>query len=193
MSGEAEMTTTVPGGGIGWQSGSLVGSQNPANFGYRFSHVHKRYKRADGEADDAESQLPSSLVVQFQNRQGELVGDTLDIPTQSNVDAMSALIHSLLENDDDDDHTNANTPYAFYAQIQKDGLAEDVEITSTLAHFIQTHNVSTEHLLKLTYQPLAIFKVRPVTRCTDTMPGHTEAILHVSYSPDGTLLFMYSL
>jgi ribosome assembly protein 4 len=35
---------------------------------------------------------------------------------------------------------------------------------------------------------LAVFRVRPVTRCTDTLPGHTEAVLHVSYSPDGRQL-----
>lgn len=27
--------------------------------------------------------------------------------------------------------------------------------------------------------------MRPVSRCTDTLQGHTEAVLHVSFSPDG--------
>lgn len=48
--------------------------------------------------------------------------------------------------------------------------------------------VSTEAVLRVSYQPLAVFRVRPVTRCTSTMPGHTEAVLHVNYSPDGTML-----
>lgn len=48
--------------------------------------------------------------------------------------------------------------------------------------------VSTEAVLRVSYQPLAVFRVRPVTRCTSTMPGHTEAVLHVSYSPDGSML-----
>lgn len=48
--------------------------------------------------------------------------------------------------------------------------------------------VSTEAVLSVSYQPLAVFRVRPVTRCTSTMPGHTEAVLHVSYSPDGSML-----
>lgn len=43
-------------------------------------------------------------------------------------------------------------------------------------------------MLRVSYQPLAVFRVRPVTRCTSTMPGHTEAVLQVSYSPDGSML-----
>lgn len=42
--------------------------------------------------------------------------------------------------------------------------------------------------LTIQYQPLSTFKVRPITRCTDTMPGHEGAILHVSFSPTGNQL-----
>ena len=52
---------------------------------------------------------------------------------------------------------------------------------------------SYEETLSITYQPLSVFRVRPVTRCVETMPGHTDAVLHVSYSPDGKRLgsFVY--
>ncbi len=176
-------------GGIAW-AGSLVGSQNPNNLGYRYSHAHKRYKKANesGEEENDKS-LPSNVVVQFKNKDGEQVGNLIDIPTNSNIDAMSALVHSLLNagNDDEDvpKQTNSLTPYSFYAKVLKNGVIDDVEVTSTLANLIKEYNVSTEDVIALTYQPLAVFKVRPVTRCTDTIPAHTEAVLHVSYSPDG--------
>ena len=35
------------------------------------------------------------------------------------------------------------------------------------------------------YRPQAIFRVRPVTRCSSSLPGHTEAVLSVHFSPDG--------
>jgi len=47
---------------------------------------------------------------------------------------------------------------------------------------------SFEDTLRISYQPLSVFRVRPVTRCVETMPGHTDAVLHVSYSPDGLRL-----
>lgn len=171
-------------GGIAW-AGSLVGSQNPNNLGYRYSHAHKRYKRTD-DNEEEDNTLPSNVVVQFKNREGEEVGNLIDIPTVSDIDAMSALVHSLLNSDDDDNSDDNNAvPYSFYAKVKKNGVEDDVEVTSTLANLIKEHNISTEDVISLTYQPLAVFKVRPVTRCTDTIPGHTEAVLHVSYSPDG--------
>jgi ribosome assembly protein 4 len=169
-------------GGIAW-AGSLVGSENPKNLGYRYSNPTKRYRKA-GEEDEADKELPTNLVVQFQNRQGEELANNLDLPTNSSVDDLQALIHSLLEAQQDD-NDNKRIPYSFYAKLEKNGVIDDVEITTTIADFIRAHDISTEEVLQLTYQPLAVFRVRPVTRCTDTMPGHTEAVLHVSYSPDG--------
>ena len=190
-------------GGIAW-SGSLVGAANPQNLGYRYSTATKRYKRSthgatgDGSNPDANN-LPSSLVVQFNNRDGDSVGNQVDLPIGSDCDDMGLLVHALLHPDDDsdDDDNDKNkktkkkeqqlrTPYTFYATIQRDdGTTDEIELTSTLAALIQSEAISTEDVLQLTYHPLAAYRVRPVTRCTDTLPGHTEAILHVSYSPDG--------
>jgi hypothetical protein len=50
---------------------------------------------------------------------------------------------------------------------------------------------SYEETLAVTYQPLSVFRVRPVTRCIETMPGHTDAILHVSYRYYNMLIYSY--
>eukprot|EP00536_Pseudo-nitzschia_multiseries_P016784 jgi/Psemu1/47746/gm1.47746_g len=181
-------------GGIAW-AGSLVGSENPNNLGYRYSNPLKRFKKSgeNGSENDG-PQLPSNLVVQFQNRQGDELASSMDIPTHSTIDDLQALVHSLLEDGCDDEEKQSKMtkpkriPYSFYAKIErKNGVVDEVEISESLLGFFKEYHdlVSTEVTLKLTYQPLAVFRVRPVTRCTSTMPGHTEAILHVSYSPDG--------
>lgn len=181
-------------GGIAW-AGSLVGSENPNNLGYRYSNPLKRYKKAGEDAHDDDNnvpELPSNLVVQFQNRQGYELASSIDIPTQSTIDDLQALVHSLIESNDYDKKSLASRskriPYSFYARIErKNGTTDEIEITHSLLDFLRQYRdvVSTEVTLHLTYQPLAVFKVRPVTRCTATMPGHTEAILHLSFSPDG--------
>jgi ribosome assembly protein 4 len=180
-------------GGIAW-AGSLVGSENPNNLGYRYSNPMKRYKKTlnGGNSDESDPQFPSNVVIQFSNRQGEELANSLDVPTESSVDDLQALVHSLLDGMiDNDDTTSSKIPYSFYAKLKRaNGVMDEVEITSTILDFLKQHQdlVSTEITLQLTYQPLAVFKVRPITRCTATMPGHTEAILHVSYSPDGQQL-----
>ena len=87
-------------GGIAWQ-GSLVGSQNKDNLGYRYSNPLKRYKKGDDGTDGVkndEIELPSNLVVQFQNRQGDELASSIDIPTNSTIDDLQSLVHSLIEN-----------------------------------------------------------------------------------------------
>jgi ribosome assembly protein 4 len=170
-------------GGIAW-GGSLVGANNPNNFGYRYSTPSKRY-RAESKTEGGRD-LPTSIQVRFKNRQGEELAHTIDIPLDSTIDDLTALVHSLIE---ESEGSVVKNPYSFYAKLLKNGVEDDIEITSTLLDFLQKEiSVSTEAVLELTYQPLAVFRVRPVSRCTDTLPGHTEAVLHVQYSPDGRML-----
>jgi len=173
-------------GGIAW-SGSLVGSTNPNNLGYRYSHAHKRYKQVKDGIEESNASVPSSVVVQFKNREGKELANHIDVATGLDIDALSALVHSLLnpEEDDASNKNSAHNPYSFYAKVNRNGIEDEIEVTSNLSKLFADHGLSTEQVLSLTYQPLAVFRVRPVARCTDTMPGHTEAILHVSYSPDG--------
>jgi len=207
--------------GVAWTGGSLVGSLNPNNHGFRVSdgrggyiitNTHKRYKRTRRDAEgniveEHDDDVPGNVVVQFSNREGEHVGEAMDVPTSAGSDELGMLVRSLLEGDDmdDDDETSSSgrVPYAFFAKLSKTTqfidpatgerenrtVEEEIDITdhASLKSFLKQYreHVSAERTLELTYQPLALFKVRPVTRCTDTLPGHTEAILHVSYSPDG--------
>lgn len=177
-------------GGLAW-AGSLVGADNPKNvIGYRDSNPAKRYRYA---ADDEKShpEVPSNMQVQFQNRNGDVLSvGTIDIPTNSTVDDLSALIQNLLkaESGEADEDGDMQVPYAVYAQLQSDKKKDEVEITSTLRDVVLSSQISMEHVLQLVYQPLSLFRVRPVARCTSTLSGHTEAVLHVSFAPNGSLL-----
>jgi ribosome assembly protein 4 len=74
------------------------------------------------------------------------------------------------------------TPYEFY--INKIEL--ETEVRGTLEETLDRlghHEV--EKVLQIVYQPLELFRVRAVTRCSSSLPGHTEAVIAVSFSPDG--------
>ncbi|OQR92233.1 notchless family protein [Thraustotheca clavata] len=125
------------------------------------------------DSEDEEEQV-ASVIAQFKNEQGEVVGPQLDIPLTSTVTQMEELVNQLLQNGKE------KVPYSLFIN--------DTEITHSLQASVESQKISTEVVLNITFQPLAVFRVRPVTRCTDTLQGHAEAILHVSFSPDGKKL-----
>ncbi|RHZ47531.1 hypothetical protein Glove_578g34 [Diversispora epigaea] len=115
-----------------------------------------------------------SIIAQLITTEGEVTGPPLSLPANVTPEQLELLINQLLNNDE-------HLPYAFSV----DGR----EIAATLyKDIIQGLKRSTEDVLKIVYQPQAIFKVRAVTRCSSTLTGHSDAILSVSFSPDGTQL-----
>jgi len=128
----------------------------------------KRLKQDEG------SSAGVSLLAEFQTMDGIAVKNAgqLQIPADATPKQLTELVNSLLGNDVKD-------KFAFYV--------EDTPVpeNSDLRQLVQNQNLSTETVLTIKYQKLASFRVRPVSRCTDSMPGHTGAVLHVSFSPDG--------
>ena len=131
----------------------------------------KRQKKEDAKSSSSRV-LPSSLFFSFQNQEGNNNGiPSVDLSVATTSKQLELLINSLLANTD-------SLPYAFYIN--------NVEVISSLQETLQQLAESNEHIsyeetVAVTYQPLSVFRVRPVTRCVETMPGHTDAVLIVSY------------
>ena len=69
-------------------------------------------------------------------------------------------------------------PYSFFVN--------DKEITDRLDLTLTEWELEdSEQVLEIVYQPQAVFKVRAVTRCTSSIPGHAEAVISAQFSPDG--------
>nr|CCA23149.1 notchless family protein putative [Albugo laibachii Nc14] len=115
-----------------------------------------------------------SIIAQFQQDDGTKIGPQIDLPLTSTVRQLEELVNQLQQNG------STKTPYSFYIN--------DTEISKSLDTTVKELGISTEAALTITFQPLALFRVRPVTRCSDTLEGHSGAILHVSFSPDGKKL-----
>eukprot|EP00111_Clytia_hemisphaerica_P011712 TCONS_00034406-protein len=120
------------------------------------------------EASDQKRVL-ASLV----NEDSQSLGAPFDLPTDIDTEKLQQICNALLSNEDE-------VPFTFYVQ--------DKEITSTLGTILDEEKVETEQVVQIVYQPQAIFKVRSVTRCTSTIPGHAEAVISVAFSPDGKFL-----
>jgi ribosome assembly protein 4 len=114
-----------------------------------------------------------TVVAQFKSPEGH-ISDPLNLPANATPDQLQLLLNNLLQNEDP-------LPYLF--------SVNDVEIQKTLhADVIHAQELSTENVFTILYQPLAVFKVKAVSRCTASLSGHTEAILSVAFSPNGNHL-----
>jgi len=110
----------------------------------------------------------NEVLVQFKTVDGLETGPQLSIPLSITPAQLQILINKLLDNSD-------RQPYSFYINEE--------EIIETLLNNLQSLKLSTENILTIIYQPQSLFRVRSVSRCSSTLPGHNEAILSISYSP----------
>lgn len=124
---------------------------------------------------DAVQPSSANVIVQFQSESGEPVGTQLDLPQNATPVQLEALLQGILRQEAGD-----RLPYAFYV--------DDRPLVEELGAHLHTHKVSVEAALKIVYQPQAVFRVRPLTRCTGSLPGHREAVLCLAFSPDGCQL-----
>ena len=102
------------------------------------------------------------IVAQFKSPEGALSGPPVTLPADVTPEQLQLLLNNLLQNDDP-------IPYAFQV--------DDIDIISNLyKDIVIGSSKSSEHMMTITYQPQAIFKVRTVTRCTSSLSGKTYMV-----------------
>lgn len=119
----------------------------------------------DGDGDEKKR-----LLCRFKSEAGEVTGDMMDLPVDCTVEQLTLICNALLQNEE-------KTPFLFFVK--------ETEITKTLVEAIDKESIGSENVVDIIYQQQAVFKVRPVSRCTSSIPGHAEAVISVSFSPDG--------
>ena len=112
-----------------------------------------------------------SIIAQFESAEGESSGPQLDVPSDTTKEQLEVILNQLLENDDP-------VPYSF--NIGEHSVDKDLSTA--------IGDLSTETAIKIVYHPQAVFRVRAVTRCSSTLPGHAEAMLSSMFSPCGKYL-----
>lgn len=123
------------------------------------------------QVDDVEDSAPESILIQFRSMDGAALGPPLDVPSTATPKQLELLVRKLL---------SADAPYTFYLNAE--------ELLGTLYGALKGQGLSAEEVHVIQYQQLSSFRVMPVTRCSDSLPGHTDAVLHVSFAPHGQSL-----
>ncbi|KNA23871.1 hypothetical protein SOVF_021080 [Spinacia oleracea] len=114
-----------------------------------------------------------SVMCQLADPEGNPLGTAMFLPQNAGPKELQQIVNTLLSNEE-------RLPYAFYIS--------DNELVVELGNYLQKNKVSVEKVVQIVYQPQAIFRIRPVNRCSATIAGHTESVLSVAFSPDGQQL-----
>ena len=127
----------------------------------------------ENENDENENRhLPRqriNVIAQLVDTDGNTAGPQLDLPHDCTSKQLEELLNTLLNNTEE---KGEKLPYEFYIK--------DETLTTDLGDHLEKVNASMEQVLKIVYAPQALFRVRPVTRCSSAIPGHAEAILSLS-------------
>nr|GEY97202.1 notchless protein homolog [Tanacetum cinerariifolium] len=123
--------------------------------------------------DSMEEANNNSVMCQLSDPEGNPLGASMYLPQLVGPKELQQMVNKLLDNEE-------KLPYAFYIS--------DQELVIQLGEYLQKNKVSVEKVVTIVYQPQAVFRIRPVNRCSSTIAGHTEAVLSVVFSPDGQQL-----
>ncbi|KAF2293401.1 hypothetical protein GH714_001297 [Hevea brasiliensis] len=112
----------------------------------------------------------NNVMCQLTDREGTALEAPLYLPQDAGPQQLQQIVNELLRNEE-------KLPYSFYIS--------DQELLVPLETYLQKNKVSVEKVLSIVYQPQAVFRIRPVNRCSATIAGHKEPVLSVAFSPDG--------
>lgn len=130
--------------------------------------------------------IPPNVIAEFTTPDGQSTGQKIEIPSDIGLQQLNELINQILNNDE-------KLPYSFFINNEevrmnlKDALVNAI-LNNASENKSEDQIISLEKAVRIIYHPQALFRVRPVSRCTATLPGHTEAVLSIAFSPDGRRL-----
>lgn len=116
----------------------------------------------------------NNIRCQFIDQAGHLLegSEEICLPQDAGPKELQQIIHSFLNEE--------RLPYTFFISNK--------ELRVELGTYLQQNKVSMEKILQIIYQPQALFRICPITRCSAVIAGHEEAVLCVAFSPDGQQL-----
>eukprot|EP00730_Choanoeca_flexa_P014756 TRINITY_DN656_c0_g1_i1.p1 TRINITY_DN656_c0_g1~~TRINITY_DN656_c0_g1_i1.p1 ORF type:complete len:499 (+),score=85.34 TRINITY_DN656_c0_g1_i1:77-1498(+) len=115
------------------------------------------------------------FLAQLTNEDGEATGAPFELPANVTPKQLQLLANAVLEHEHDEPQ-----PYTFFVNQQ--------EIIDTLSAIVAQQKLNPETVIPIVYQPQAIFRVRGISQCSATIPGHADNIVDAYFSPDGQKL-----
>jgi ribosome assembly protein 4 len=114
-----------------------------------------------------------SIVIRFVSaKDGISLEPPLELSLASTTDEFDIILNDLLKN-------NEKQKYLF-------SINDEPLVGMTLVEHIKSKQVSAEKVLEIKYSVTSIQPIIPATRCVATLSGHSDSVVAVAFSPDGS-------
>ncbi|CAO1616831.1 unnamed protein product [Sympodiomycopsis kandeliae] len=157
-----------------------------------------------------------NVIVQLQSSiDGEILGPSISLPAGNTGQRELQMIVNQLrrqnratkkgrrddeEESDDEEEDDEDLPFAFHLNVETSNHTQStrLDITTSISQDVlqaavsRKLDLSAEDTLRIVFEPQAVFKVRPVKRCSSTMSGHSSPILYSISSPSSSLFLTTS-
>ena len=134
-----------------------------------------KLKRIKRELERIQKESENRVMIDFVDVQGRSLGETFDISFNTEVKDINSLLQNQLK-DKENDFTFYYQNYEF-RQNFKELLTE-----------FKSHQLETEGTLKINYVPDSLMGIRPITRISSSLEGHTQSVLDVAFAPNNKYL-----
>lgn len=127
---------------------------------------NNKYEKIEKEQD-----YPSQLIIKLLSIQGDELCSDMTVPINTTTLDLNIMVNKLKK-------TEELSSYVF--------LIDNLEIKTNLLETVKKlPKFDSEKIVKIVYRPESLFSVKPLTRASSTLEGHTDSILTVQFSPDG--------
>ena len=132
----------------------------------------------------------ATVLLQLVSPDNVLFGAPIEVPVSTSSADLQELVQQIERDCISSSDVSApvgDSPLSF-SIVSDDGTTEICEVQTDIVSALQGLKLSGEKSVRIRYHPIAQFRIRPVTRCSASMEGHTGPILCGSFSPDSTML-----
>ena len=134
------------------------------------SHEIKELNKLKEE--QKELNLPSQVMIKLKRNEGEEIHPQMTININTSRNDLNILMNKLNKNEE-------LQSYIF--------LIDDIEIKENIKDTVsRMPNFTSENVINIICHPESMFSVKPLTRASSTLEGHTDSILTCAFSPCGT-------
>ena len=124
--------------------------------------------------------LSNTIMIDLKNSLSLSIG-TFELPTSISPKELQVLVNTALkEISRPEGEEFEEREYTFFHG--------EKEIKTALEYFLKNHAISTEQSFDVVFHPIAQYKVRPITRSSSSLFGHTESVLCAAFSPNSKSL-----